>query len=72
MVTTAPGARARALRQLAGTAAARVVFLLAYLGHTLVLLAGAVDAIVCAWLGVPRVAVSARRLRAALNKTWKE
>lgn len=72
VVTTAPGARWRAIRQLLGTIAARIVFLTAWAGHIVVLAAGALDAIVCAWLGVPRCAVFLRRLRAALNETWKE
>jgi hypothetical protein len=71
VVTTAPGARARTVRAAAGLLAARLVFLLAWLGHAVVLAAGALDAVVCARLGVPRIAVALRRVRAALNETWE-
>ncbi|TYB50218.1 hypothetical protein FXF51_56680 [Nonomuraea sp. PA05] len=71
VVTTAPGGRGRAVRAAAALLAARLVFLLAWLGHAVVLAAGALDAIVCAWLGVPRTAVFLRRFRAVLNETWE-
>lgn len=71
VVTTAPGRRTRAARLAVHLILARLVFLLAWAGHVIVLFAGAVDAVACAWLGVPRMAVVLRRVRAALNETWE-
>jgi hypothetical protein len=71
VITTASSGRARALRQAAGLIAARIVFLLVWVGHVVVQLAGAADAIVTALLGVPRLAVGLRRFRAALRETWE-
>lgn len=41
------------------------------LGHVIVQLAGAADAIAAAYLGMPRLAVLGRRFRAALVETWE-
>lgn len=71
VVTTMRGARARAARQFAVLLAARIVYLLALLGHTVVIVLGAADAIVSARLGTPRLAVRLRRFRAALRETWE-
>lgn len=71
VVTTAPGARARAVRLLAGLLAARIVLLLTVLGHVVVQLVGAADAYATAVLGIPRLAVLGRRLQGALRETWE-
>lgn len=71
VVTTKPGGRGRTVRRLAALIAARVVFLLAYLGHILTLLAGAVDALVTALLGVPRITYGAGRLARVVRETWE-
>lgn len=71
VVTTEPGHRRRAVRQVVFAIVAPVVVALAWIGHAIAQLAGAVDAIVTAWLGVPRLAVTARRVRAALRDTWE-
>jgi hypothetical protein len=52
-------------------AAARVVHAFAWTGHVIVQAAGAADAIVTAMLGVPRIAVVSRRVRAALAEMWE-
>lgn len=70
VVTTEPGGRRRAVRQIVFLIVARIVVALAWAGHTVAQLAGALDAIVAARLGTPRLAVLARRVRAALYATW--
>lgn len=72
VVTTKPGSRARAARRFLALLAARIVYLTAWLGHTAVQAVGAVDAILAAWLGTPRLAVVLRRVQAALRETWEE
>lgn len=72
VVTTAPGARARALRQLAWLIAARVLFLLAWLGHLVVLAAGAVGDLLAALLGLPPLAYMGRRFARVARQTWKD
>ena len=71
VVTTEPGARARTIRAIAFLIVARIVITFAALGHVIVQLAGALDAYVTAVLGVPRLAVLGRRVRAALRETWE-
>ncbi|MEV6159444.1 hypothetical protein AB0L53_54840 [Nonomuraea sp. NPDC052129] len=71
VVTTEPGARARTVRAIAFLIIARIVVTLAAVGHVIVQLAGALDAYVTAVLGVPRLAVLGRRVRAALRETWE-
>lgn len=71
VVTTKSGSRARTVRALVFLAVAPVVVALAWLGHAIAQLAGAADAIVTAALGVPRLAVLARRFLAALVETWE-
>lgn len=69
VVTTAPGARVRAVVFLI---VARFVVVLAWLGHILVLVVGAVEALIAARLGVPRLAYVARRLAWVARETWEE
>ncbi|MGA5764460.1 hypothetical protein [Nonomuraea bangladeshensis] len=71
VVTTKPGSRTRTARLFLALLAARMVYLTAWLGHAVVQLAGGLDAILTAWLGIPRFAVLARRVRAALRETWE-
>jgi hypothetical protein len=71
VVTTVPGARRRIAHQIAFLILARIVVTLAWLGHAIVQLVGAADAIVTARLGVPRLAVLGRRVRAALREAWE-
>ncbi|MEV4837807.1 hypothetical protein AB0K05_25015 [Nonomuraea sp. NPDC049486] len=71
VVTTAPGVRARTVRAVLLLILARIVYALAWTGHALGQAAGAVDAVVTARLGIPRMAVLARRARAALHETWE-
>lgn len=71
MVTTKPGARARTVRAVLFLIVARIVVAVAVAGHVVVQLAGAADAYVTAVLGVPRLAVLGRRVRAALHETWE-
>lgn len=71
VVTTAPGARARAVRHLLGTIAARIVFLLAWIGHIVVLAAGAVGDLVAALLGWPRPGYMSRRVASVIRETWE-
>lgn len=71
VVTTTPGHHCRTARQLVFAIVAPVVAALAWIGHAIAQLAGAVDAVVTAWLGVPRLAVTVRRVRAALRDTWE-
>lgn len=71
VVTTAPGARARAVRQLVGTVAARILFLLAWFGHIVVLAGGALDALLTALLGVPRLSFVGRRFTQMARETWE-
>lgn len=71
VVTTAPGDRAHTIRALAYLAAARIVYLLAWLGHVVVLAVGAVDALAAALLGVPRLAHLGRRFARVARETWE-
>lgn len=71
VVTDAPSPRARAVRGALYLIAARAVHALAWTGHAIVQAAGAVDAILAAMLGTPRLAVLAGRVRAALHETWE-
>lgn len=45
---------------------------LAILGHAVVLLLGALDALVTALLGVPRLAYGSRRFVELVWRTWEE
>lgn len=59
-------------RVLAFRAAVGVLLALALLGHTLVLLAGAADALLTAYLGVPRLSSATRRFVEVVRDTWEE
>ncbi|MER7363556.1 hypothetical protein [Nonomuraea wenchangensis] len=72
VITTKPGGQARAVRRFLALLAARLVYLTAWLGHLAVLAAGAVDALVTAWLGVPRLGYVISRLRRVARQTWEE
>jgi hypothetical protein len=65
------GLRRRARRLLADAAIGLVVAL-AMLGHVLVLLLGAADALATSVLGVPRIAYGSRRFVEVVRETWKE
>lgn len=66
----------RALLHLARTLAYRacvgLVLVLAILGHVLVLLLGALDALVTAFVGVPRLARTTRQFVQVVRETWEE
>ncbi|MBB6351857.1 hypothetical protein FHU36_008440 [Nonomuraea muscovyensis] len=70
MITTARNRRA--VRRVLATVVAAVITAVTWLGHVLALLAGAVDALVTALLGVPRMAYGARRFADVIRETWKE
>lgn len=42
-----------------------------WVGHVIVQLAGAVDSIVAAALGVPRLSYTARRVAEVMRETWE-
>lgn len=48
-----------------------LVLVLAILGHVLVLLLGALDALVTAFLGVPRLSRGTRRFVEVVRQTWE-
>lgn len=57
---------------LAFRAAVGVLLALALLGHVLVLLLGAADALLSAYLGVPRLSSATRRFVEVVRDTWEE
>ncbi|TDC98495.1 hypothetical protein E1292_35240 [Nonomuraea deserti] len=59
-------------RTLAFRAAVGLVLILAIFGHVLVLLFGALDALVTAYIGVPRLSRTTRRFVQVVKDTWKE
>jgi hypothetical protein len=65
------GLRARA-RQLVNEAIARFMLALAILGHVIVLLAGALDALVTSLVGIPRISYGTRKFVEVVRETWKE
>lgn len=58
-------------RVLAFRACVGLVLVLAILGHVLVLLLGALDALVTAFLGVPRLSRGTRRFVEVVRETWE-
>ncbi|MFI7618024.1 hypothetical protein ACIBP6_43075 [Nonomuraea terrae] len=52
-------------------AAVGLVLMMAILGHVLVLLLGALDALLTAWLGVPRLSSTTRRFVQVVRETWE-
>lgn len=69
VITSAPTSRAQRARYVALLILARIVGGLIGLGHLLVQLVGAADAIVTAVLGIPRLAVLGRRFAAAVRQS---
>ncbi|MEV0626024.1 hypothetical protein [Nonomuraea wenchangensis] len=59
-------------RVLAFRACVGLVLVLAVLGHVVALLLGALDALVSAYIGVPRLSSSTRRFVQVVRETWKE
>ncbi|MBF8187297.1 hypothetical protein ITP53_16470 [Nonomuraea sp. K274] len=59
-------------RVLTFRAAVGLVLALAIIGHVVVLLLGALDALVTAWVGVPRLSASTRRFVQVVRETWEE
>ncbi|SDJ93504.1 hypothetical protein [Nonomuraea jiangxiensis] len=59
-------------RVLVFRAAVGLVLVLAILGHVLVLLLGALDALVTAWLGLPRLSRFSRQFVEVVRETWRE
>ncbi|MBB6343766.1 hypothetical protein FHU36_000275 [Nonomuraea muscovyensis] len=70
MITTARNRRA--VRRVLATVVAAVITAVTWLGHVLALLGGAVDALVTALLGLPRVSYSTRRVADVIRETWEE
>ena len=66
----------RPLRQRARNALASVIFgllvALAVLGHTIALIAGAIDALITAAIGTRRISYISGQLRDAARETWEE
>ncbi|TMR95599.1 hypothetical protein [Nonomuraea basaltis] len=61
----------RQARYLTFRAAVGVLLALAILGHVLVLLLGAADALLTAFLGVPPLSSSTRRFVEVVKDTWE-
>lgn len=61
----------REARALVFRACVGLVLALAILGHVLVLLLGALDALVTAYIGVPRLSRSTRRFVEVVRETWE-
>ncbi|MFI7134210.1 hypothetical protein ACIBQ1_51690 [Nonomuraea sp. NPDC050153] len=59
-------------RLLAYRAAVGLVLVLAILGHVLVLLLGALDALVTAYIGVPRLSRFTRQVVEVIRETWEQ
>jgi hypothetical protein len=49
-----------------------VALAVVFLGHVLALVFGAVDAVVTAWLGVPRLAVTLPRVGEQVRRSWRQ
>lgn len=49
-----------------------ILLVLAVFGHVLVLLFSALDALVTAFIGIPRLSYSSGRFVRVVAKTWKE
>lgn len=62
----------RLARALAYRACVGLVLVLAILGHVFVLLLGALDALVTAFVGVPRLSRTTRRFVQVVRTTWEE
>lgn len=62
----------RHARDLVATAVAAAITALAMLGHVVVLLLGAADALLTSLIGVPRIAYGSRRFVEVVRETWKE
>ncbi|WP_157251016.1 hypothetical protein [Nonomuraea typhae] len=60
------------LRLILFRAALLVLLTLAVFGHVLVLVLGALDALVTAFVGVPRLSYASGRLVRVVAATWKE
>lgn len=59
-------------RMLTFRACVGLLLVLAILGHVIVLLCGALDALVTAFLGVPRLSYGSRRFVQVVRETWEE
>ncbi|MGW4641783.1 hypothetical protein ACWEN6_24915 [Sphaerisporangium sp. NPDC004334] len=70
VVTDAPRARPVRARLLAALAV--LLLALAYLGHVVVLAAGAVDALLAAALGTRRISVLSRQFAHVARDTWRD
>jgi len=72
-MTESPDRRALLMlaRALAFRACVGLVLALAVLGHVAVLLLGALDALVTAYIGVPRLSSTTRRIVQVVHETWK-
>ena len=62
----------RHARDLAATALAATITALTMLGHVLVLLLGAADALLTSLIGVPRISYGSRRFVQVVRETWEE
>jgi len=73
--TTTPTHRRKLLRQaraLTYRACVGLLLALAIAGHVIVLLLGALDAFVTAFLGMPRLSYGSRRFVQVVRETWEE
>lgn len=62
----------RHARDLLAVAVAAFITALAALGHMVVLLAGALDALVTSLIGVPRISYGTRRFVEVVRDTWED
>ncbi|MDH2429296.1 hypothetical protein [Sphaerisporangium sp. TRM90804] len=72
VITDAPRPGPRPVRAFLLAVLAAVVVVLTYVGHVAALVLGAVDAVIAARLGVPRLARCYRLVSVAVRKTWEE
>ncbi|MFG1826715.1 hypothetical protein ACGFIJ_29905 [Microbispora bryophytorum] len=72
VTTSAPVSRAQRARFLTLLVLARIVIWLAMLGHVLLLLLGALDALITAAIGTRRMAFLSRQFADVARRTWKE
>lgn len=72
VVTTAPSSRAQRARFLALRVLAGIVIWLMVVGQILLLALGALDSLITATIGTPRIVYCSRRLTDVIRRTWKE